>query len=1262
MRLRRIEIQAFGVLENFRLDFTDGGQAFFALNESGKSTCLAFIRVALYGMPRNQQSLLRSLRRRYQPFSKDYSAGALLFEHEGREYRLTRHFAVTPAGDRTEFRDELLGDVIPLKDPSAPGVELLGMELGAFLNTAFVAQMELPYSSDADKDGALIKHLTDLGSTGDAEASITGLRDRLTEAERHLSSRQRASSLIPQLEREIEELATEEAEARLKRDTAANIREKITRQEQELRDTEATLKGLRTYQDLTRLKQQAQQIEEQIERSKAARSQVADLRALRQTLESGEAYEGGEGPRRLAIRIDELRSHQDGQHARWTALRSVPETLEPEVEEAFEVTQGLLKEVQAQQRRAAAGAQVSEQLQRELQELQIQQEAKLEEQRSSHLQEQEGLENLRQSLRSMEAQERQAHDEVVRIEQLNREEGFSAGQKHVQALKTYGDPLTRSVSLGSSIQALARQEVRILKELEDQESESAQAKLKSLAEFSASRIAFTESLEHLPEDYQPEAGNLDDWRKILNPSFSTGSEDDQVVTSSHDDYLFDEGVVDDFDYESMELSPEGQRILAEYRELQSELEETSLKRETAEQDLDRRRSDYYEKRSEVEAERKLISDVRTPSRAGTVFWPILAVVSAIVGILAIVWMIRSDYLFLVLAALSFAVSGFALYRFRELQHALKLAEEIQRRRHMAAQAAKVVSQAEQDMREAEENLQALRDLEQSLQITVQRSGMTWEGRKDLEAKQQKKLREVRLNIAELKTELAQLDESLPQKSDDYRKHLEAFSAEEKARDERLEQARETHLKLKKAVDQASQQLAEAETTYQEKMDGEEEQERTTELQALEASLQAKREEIRQQNEDLRADRAELEQEIKSVGFKDSDELEKRYEELHEIRNNHVTSLKNSKEEAAKLIESLRLLEGDWSELLELGRAVYAVQDEEDLWQTFEVPDFSRAKGDLSRAEAMDILDNLRQELQRLDDSRKVKERRYDQLLAELKTVEDALTGEEEEAERKAKQDEIKAKILKLEEKVEGIVISNSDSNANSKSDANSNSDSNAKAIPEEADIEAEILAKEQRVRELTAEVSGLRSSIRNEEDRTPEEVLREKQAIEEELAYRRLQLAAIQLAQEASEQAYKEMRERFSPQLQAYASEYLERITEGRYRRLIVKSDEKDMILEVFDEDEGRAIEGEYLSGAAYEQIYLALRLGMIRILDPDHRLPLLFDDILVQFDLDRERACLELFNDLAAEGRQIIYFTCSEAMASRIKDIAPTWEIRPLI
>ena len=179
---------------------------------------------------------------------------------------------------------------------------------------------------------------------------------------------------------------------------------------------------------------------------------------------------------------------------------------------------------------------------------------------------------------------------------------------------------------------------------------------------------------------------------------------------------------------------------------------------------------------------------------------------------------------------------------------------------------------------------------------------------------------------------------------------------------------------------------------------------------------------------------------------------------------------------------------------------------------------------------------------------------------------------------------------------------------------------------------------------------------------SPEELKRQRQALEEQLAYRKLQLAAVKLAKQCGEKAFKTMREQFSPKLQTYASEYLAKITNGRYTQLAVKSEKNDLILEVDDADYGGLMPGEYLSGGAYEQIYLALRLAMTRLLDPDKKLPLLLDDLLIQFDVERQNSTLELLDQMTQEGRQIVYFTCSKDMAERIDQQCADWVVKPLL
>jgi uncharacterized protein YhaN len=122
------------------------------------------------------------------------------------------------------------------------------------------------------------------------------------------------------------------------------------------------------------------------------------------------------------------------------------------------------------------------------------------------------------------------------------------------------------------------------------------------------------------------------------------------------------------------------------------------------------------------------------------------------------------------------------------------------------------------------------------------------------------------------------------------------------------------------------------------------------------------------------------------------------------------------------------------------------------------------------------------------------------------------------------------------------------------------------------------------------------------------------------------------------------------PAVLASASEFLRRFTRGRYQRIwsplgrcrLVVDDRWD---DSWDLDE--------LSGGAREQLFLALRLALV---DDDTRrgveLPLILDDVLVNFDRPRTEAAVDTLQVVAAGGRQILFLTCHEHVADAFRRI----------
>ena len=118
----------------------------------------------------------------------------------------------------------------------------------------------------------------------------------------------------------------------------------------------------------------------------------------------------------------------------------------------------------------------------------------------------------------------------------------------------------------------------------------------------------------------------------------------------------------------------------------------------------------------------------------------------------------------------------------------------------------------------------------------------------------------------------------------------------------------------------------------------------------------------------------------------------------------------------------------------------------------------------------------------------------------------------------------------------------------------------------------------------------------------------------------------------------------------------VERITNGRYRRIPV--DDRTLDIRVFAPEKGDWVEVGQLSQGTVDQIYLAARLGLVRLVTGDRRPPLIFDDPFVTFDDDRAVRALDLLHDLARDF-QVIYLTCSDrydAVADAVVELpAPT-------
>ena len=127
------------------------------------------------------------------------------------------------------------------------------------------------------------------------------------------------------------------------------------------------------------------------------------------------------------------------------------------------------------------------------------------------------------------------------------------------------------------------------------------------------------------------------------------------------------------------------------------------------------------------------------------------------------------------------------------------------------------------------------------------------------------------------------------------------------------------------------------------------------------------------------------------------------------------------------------------------------------------------------------------------------------------------------------------------------------------------------------------------------------------------------------------------------------------------ATRYLERrmvkdvarVTDGRYRR--VRVDDTNLGIDVFSPEKGDWVPVTDLSQGTLDVVYLAARLGLVRLVTGDRRPPLILDDPFVTLDDDRAPRALELLREVAADF-QVIYLTTSDrydALADKVVVLA---------
>ena len=248
MKLICLYIENFGGLSRYSLDFSEGLTVIQEDNGFGKTTLAEFIRTMLYGFPRKAKTLDKSKRQKYMSWNGGKCGGYLVFEYEGKCYRLERTFGATPKGDTFKLLDL---DTNQKSDRFTEniGLELFGLDADSFERSTYMPQLREngPMTTDSiqAKLGNLVEDTSDVnnfdravtalknrrigyqlyrgtgGSTAEAQSKISAIQRELDEVESCRGAMETSKNRTGELARMLEACNEELAEIRQRMTTAS---------------------------------------------------------------------------------------------------------------------------------------------------------------------------------------------------------------------------------------------------------------------------------------------------------------------------------------------------------------------------------------------------------------------------------------------------------------------------------------------------------------------------------------------------------------------------------------------------------------------------------------------------------------------------------------------------------------------------------------------------------------------------------------------------------------------------------------------------------------------------------------------------------------------------------------------------------------------------------------------------------------------------------------------------------------------------------
>jgi len=165
MYIKSCYIENFGKFHEFNIEFERGLNVIKEDNGWGKTTLMAFIKAMLYGMTYRPNAKEFYDRRRYEPWGGGKFGGYMIFEADGKEYKVTRFFGKKDVQDEFELTAMSTGKASDAYSEKL-GEELFGIDMDSFERSVFISGEKRATITDGinAKLNNLIENADDIGN------------------------------------------------------------------------------------------------------------------------------------------------------------------------------------------------------------------------------------------------------------------------------------------------------------------------------------------------------------------------------------------------------------------------------------------------------------------------------------------------------------------------------------------------------------------------------------------------------------------------------------------------------------------------------------------------------------------------------------------------------------------------------------------------------------------------------------------------------------------------------------------------------------------------------------------------------------------------------------------------------------------------------------------------------------------------------------------------------------------------------------------